>query len=285
MDERLLVERAEQRVVADEHGRKTLRRAELVGELSHQRDVDQRIERIGGRLRHDDRHATERARLLDRPANARLVHAVGETDGLDTHRGQRLRDKRLGAAVERLRVQDHVAWARISEDRGGDRRHARGEEERCLGVLEHAQPVLDDLGVRVVEAAVDQSGRLAPRRLAPSRDVVEELLAVLGALEDEGGGEEHRRLDRPFREVRVVAVAEHQRLGHELSVADAVLVVAVWGIAAPVSRLSAHCSACRARGRKGRCSGGCFSAAAKRLPSLTAEAGDRHTEPTGLPHP
>ena len=229
VDERLLVERAEQRVVADEDRRKALRRADLVGELSNQRDVDQRIERIGGRLRHDDRHAAERARLLDRPADARLVHAVGETDGLDTHRRQRLRDKRLGAAIERLRMQDDVARARIGEDRGGDRRHARGEEERRLGVLEHAQAVLDDLGVRVVEAAVDQPGSLAPRRLAPSRDVIEELLAVLGALEDEGGGEEHRRLDRALREMRVVAVAEHQRLGHEFSVADAVLVVAVLG--------------------------------------------------------
>mgnify|MGYP006926218513 CR=1 FL=1 len=42
---------------------------------------------------------------------------------------------------------------------------------------------------------------------------LEEGLAVLGALEDERRGHEDRRLDRPLRELGIVAVAHHQRLG------------------------------------------------------------------------
>ena len=50
-----------------------------------------------------------------------------------------------------------------------------------LGVLEDREPVLDDLAVGMVEARVDEAGGLALRRLAPPGDVVEEVLAVLGA--------------------------------------------------------------------------------------------------------
>ena len=99
--------------------------------------------------------------LLHRLADARLVHPVGETDGLDAHGRQCLRHQGLGPAVERLRMQDDVARARIGEDRGGDRRHAGGEQQRRLGVLEDAQAILDDLGIGVVEAAVDEPRRLA----------------------------------------------------------------------------------------------------------------------------
>ena len=47
---------------------------------------------------------------------------------LHAHVGERLGDQGLGAAVERLRVQDHVAGPREGQDRGGDRRHAGGEQ-------------------------------------------------------------------------------------------------------------------------------------------------------------
>ena len=106
--------------------------------------------------------------LLDRLADARLVHAVGEAHGLYVHGLQRPRYQRLGSAVERLRVQDDVARAKIGKDRRGDRRHA-GREEQCrLRILEDPQAVLDDLGIRVVEAAVDQPCSLAGRRLPAS---------------------------------------------------------------------------------------------------------------------
>ena len=59
VDQRLLEERAEKRVVADDDRRVALRRADLVGELSHQSDVDQRVERVRRRLDHDDRDASQ----------------------------------------------------------------------------------------------------------------------------------------------------------------------------------------------------------------------------------
>src|SRR5215203_2160530 len=71
------------------------------------------------------------------------------------------------------------------------------------------------------------SSDLALRRLPAAGHVVEELLAVLGRGEDEGRGEEDRRLHGAFRQRRVVAIAEHQGLGMELPVPEPVLVIAV----------------------------------------------------------
>src|SRR5204863_4994387 len=58
----------------------------------------------------------------------------------------------------------------------------------------------------------------AARALA--RDSLEEALARRRALEHEGRSEEDGRFQRPFAELRVEAVAEHQGLGLELVIAD-----------------------------------------------------------------
>ena len=134
--------------------------------------------------------------------------------------------ERLGAAVERAAVQDHVAGPHEGEDGGRDRRHAGREHETVLGLLVDGEPVLDDLEVRVVEAGVDEARLSFPRRLAPARRVVEVVAAFLGGAEHEGRGQEHRRLDRAFGQGRVVAVAEHQGFGMQRVIADADLVIA-----------------------------------------------------------
>ena len=76
-----------------------------------------------------------------------------------------------------------------------------------LGPLEDGQAILDDFAVGMVEAGIDEAAALARRRLAAAGHVVEEILAVLGGAEHEGRGEENRRLHRPFRELRIEAIA------------------------------------------------------------------------------
>jgi hypothetical protein len=124
-------------------------------------------------------------------------------------------------------VQDHVARPGEGQDRGGDRGHARREHERGFRLLEHRQAVLDDLRVRMVEARIDEARGLALRRLAAACHVIEEFLAVLRAPENECRGQEDRRLHRAFRQGRVVAIAEHERLGLELAIAEPVFVVLI----------------------------------------------------------
>src|SRR4029077_3396316 len=57
-------------------------------------------------------------------------------------------------------------------------------------------------------------------RLAPTRDEIEEVLSVFGGREDEGRGQEDRWFDGSFRQLRIVAVVQHQRFGMQHMVAD-----------------------------------------------------------------
>jgi hypothetical protein len=102
--ERLLVERPEEGVVADHHRAMALPLADGVGDLPHEGDVDERVERVRRRLDLDHRDAALRHRLVRRLAHARLVHPVPEAHAADAEIGERPRDQRLGSAVERLRV-------------------------------------------------------------------------------------------------------------------------------------------------------------------------------------
>ena len=142
--------------------------------------------------------------------------------------GQGAGEQGLGAAVERLAVQDHVARPGEGEQGRGDGRHAGTEQERGLAALVDGQPVLDDLAVGVVEARVDEAGAALRGLLAPG-DHVEVVAPLLGGAEHEGGGQEHRRLDRALGQRRVVAVSQHQRLGPQAVVADGGVAAAVLG--------------------------------------------------------
>jgi hypothetical protein len=72
----------------------------------------------------------------------------------------------------------------------------------------------------MIEARIDEPRALARRRLAAAGDVIEEVAAILGGLEDEGRGQEHRRLDGAFRQFRIVAVVQHLRFGMQCVIAD-----------------------------------------------------------------
>ena len=140
---------------------------------------------------------------------------------------QGLLDQRFGSAVERLAHQEHVVRPQVGPERGRDGGHAAREHEARLAALPEREPILQHLEVRVVEAGVHQPGRLTRRRLTPPGRVVEEVLAVLCALEDERGGQEHRRLERALGQTRIVAVAHHLGFRSQHAIADAALVISL----------------------------------------------------------
>ncbi|MEY9697419.1 hypothetical protein ABIF50_010700 [Bradyrhizobium diazoefficiens] len=117
-------------------------------------------------------------------------------------------------------MQDDIAGADEGENRGRDGRHARREQRAAFGALIDREPVLDDLAVGMVEARIDQARAHAFRRLAPAGDVIEEVLAVFGRLEHESGGQEHRRLDGALRQLRIIAIGQHQGFRMQHMVAD-----------------------------------------------------------------
>src|ERR1700730_9378097 len=58
------------------------------------------------------------------------------------------------------------------------------------------------------------------RRLAPTRDEIEEVLSVFGGPEEEGRGQKDRWFDGSFRQLWIVAVVQHERFGMQHVVAD-----------------------------------------------------------------
>jgi len=87
------------------------------------------------------------------------------------------------------------------------------ELEREADMLRRCQAVLEDLHVRVVEPAVDQTEFLLRLGLAQSVRELEEGLALLRGAEDEGRGLEYGWFDGSLRPLRPVAVAHHQAFG------------------------------------------------------------------------
>jgi hypothetical protein len=108
---------------------------------------------------------------------ARIVFAAA--DGLENK-----------AIAQRLRP-------RKGKKRRRNRRHAAGEDGGTVGLIPDRQPILKDFEVGVVEARIDQARFLARARLTAAGGKVEEILALLGILENEGRCEEDRRLSEP----------------------------------------------------------------------------------------
>jgi hypothetical protein len=108
-------------------------------------------------------------------------------------------------------VQNRIARPEKGKERRRNRRHAAGEDGGTLGLIPDRQPILKDFEVGVVEARIDQARFLARARLTTAGGKVEEILALLGILENDGRCEEDRRLERALRKARRIAVAHHQR--------------------------------------------------------------------------
>ena len=111
-------------------------------------------------------------------------------------------------------MHERIARPQVGQHHRADRRHARGGDQRAFRAIVERQAVLDDLGVGMVEAAVDEAaGAHAFGRRLAARDDIEELRPLLGAAEGEGRGQEHRRLDRALGERGVVAEGHHLGVG------------------------------------------------------------------------
>ena len=184
--ERLLVHRPEQRVVHHHRRPIALFRADLVGRLSDRPEIDQAVRWIGRRLQHDQADAPFRQRLPHGRRDLAAVDPIRESHRRDSESRELIADQRLGATIERPAVQDRVARAQEGEQHRRDRRHAAREDGRAAGFIPDRKPIFQNLEIWIVEARVDQPGFLARPRRPPPRGHIEEVLALLSRLEDEG---------------------------------------------------------------------------------------------------
>src|SRR3546814_20831524 len=88
------------------------------------------------------------------------------------------------------------------------------EGERILRFFPKAEPVLQYFRIGTIEARIDQPFR---RTLPLAGDLFEKAFARRRAFEHEGGGQEDRRLQRAFRQGRIINVAHHTRRRLELA--------------------------------------------------------------------
>jgi hypothetical protein len=194
--------------------------ADHVGDAADHRDIDQAVGGICRGFDENHRNSAIAHGVLRRQPDRGFVDAVGEAHRADGEARKRLRKQGFRPAIQRLRVQNDVARADEGEDRGGNRRHAGREQRAFIGALVNGEPVLDDLAVGMIEPRINQARAHPLGRLAPTRDEIEEVLSVFGGPEDEGRGQEDRRFDGAFRQLRIVAVVQHQRFGVQHVVAD-----------------------------------------------------------------
>src|SRR5580692_8392830 len=75
----------------------------------------------------------------------------------------------------------------------------------------------------MIEPRINQASTHPLGRLAPTRDIIEEVLSVFGGPENEGRGQKDWWFDSSFRQLRIVAVVQHQRFGMQHVVADVCL--------------------------------------------------------------
>ena len=220
MFDRPLEDRPEQRIVTCDDRRVALHLAEVVGDAADHRDIDESVGRICRGFDENHRNAPLSHRVVGRQLDSGFVDAVGKAHRADREARKRLREQRFRSAVERLRMQDHVARPREGENRGRNRRHAGREQRAGLRTLVDGEPVFHDFAVGMIEPRIDKARAHPLGRLAPTRNVVEEVLAVFGGPEHESRSQEHRWFDGAFRQLRIVAIIQHQCFGMQHVVAD-----------------------------------------------------------------
>ena len=135
----------------------------------HMRDVDERVGWVARRLDVDHGQPAWRACGGQTVLDGLAAVAGAELDLCDPELGQDVPDEMIGAAVERVAVEEHVAWSKERQECRGDGCHAAGEDRAGLGLVPERQAVFEDLEVRVVDAAVDQAQlpRSGPRSRSP----------------------------------------------------------------------------------------------------------------------
>ena len=227
MLQRHLENRPKHRIVYHDRRTKPLPLFQFVGNSGAGLQVDQAVGRIGRGLDQDQPYPTLCARSFGDQAHPSHVGAIGEAEGGDVEGAHLFRQQRLRAAVERAAMQDRVARAQERKQRGGNRRHAAGENSGLFRLIPDRQTVLQDFKIRVVETRIDEASLLARTQLATARSQIEEILALLCILEDEGRREKNRWLERTFGEAWCVAIAHHQRFRVQPAIGDSILVIVI----------------------------------------------------------
>ncbi|MGY3290460.1 hypothetical protein ACVWWP_003527 [Bradyrhizobium sp. LM3.6] len=125
MLDRPLKHRSEQRIVAGDDRDVSLLLSDDVGDTPHHRDVDQPVGRVGRSFDQDHRDPALAHGLFRGLADHSFVNTIGEADGADRQTRKRIRQQGFRPAIERLGVQNDIARADESQDRGCDGRHAR----------------------------------------------------------------------------------------------------------------------------------------------------------------
>jgi hypothetical protein len=120
--------------------------------------------------------------------------SAGDGDAEDSPGFEEVLDQRLRAAIDGNRVDDGVARARVGHDRRHDGGHAGVEDGGGLGLIfEWEQMGFDDLGVRMVEAGIDEIGGFTRLGFDAAAEDGECPFGGLGRGEDVGAGTEDGR--------------------------------------------------------------------------------------------
>ncbi len=179
--------------------------------------IHEHIGGVGRAFQIDERDAAERLCPFDNRADFLLRRTGGEIEPLHAELAEDAADQRFGGSIKRRGMDDHIAGLDEGEQRGRDGRHATGKQQGVFRFLPHRQPVFGNFLIGAVEAGIDQPFRTAG---SDPGDAFKMPFACGGAFKGEGGGEEDGRLQRSFRQHRVVAMAHHQRRGLQLASAD-----------------------------------------------------------------
>jgi hypothetical protein len=211
---------AEQRVIARDDRRMALDLADRIGDAADHRYVNQAVGGVRRGFDENHRYPAFADSLFRRQVDRGLVDTIGKADRSDGKAGKSLGEQGFGATIEWLGVEDHVARADEGEDRGRNRRHAGREQRAFVRALINREPVLDDLAVGMIEPRIHQARAHSLRRLTATRHKIEVILPILGGPEHEGRGQEDGWLDDALRQLRIVAVVQHQCFGMKHVIAD-----------------------------------------------------------------
>ncbi len=175
---------------------------------------------LAGRLNQDDGEVLGGANGVVHLAGVSGFHG----NAADAERAEKILDQVLGAAVNGDGVNDVLTGPREGEQRGHDGGHPGVENQgRVRAGFERHHARLQDFGVGVIEARIDQVGLLAGVWLGAASHQVESALGGFRAGENVGGTAEHRGARRSNRKSGIETAsedlcrrAEVLLIGHEL---------------------------------------------------------------------
>ena len=205
--QRLLPQRAQKGVVDGNWGFVCAVAEDRVAAGGDGFDVDQRVGGVGGAFEIDQRDPA--ARRLGHYRVDFLARGTGrKIEEMHAEAAKHARDQRFRRGIKRAGMNDRVTRAHQRQEQGGDCGHAARKAERVLGIFPDGEAILQYFLVGPVEARIDQA--LGTTRTLAGH-ALEMAFAGGGIGKDEGGGQEDGRLERSFRQHRIIAMPHHQR--------------------------------------------------------------------------